>query len=71
MENIKVAVMRSSVDGVDRIILQGVSIFGKSWVQAKDSIIHNTASRLNNPNITWMGWFDEVDRPLEVVNVKI
>lgn len=71
MNNIKVAVMRSSIDGLDRIILQPVSIFGKSWVQAKESIIRNTASRLNNDNVTWMGWFDEVDRPLETINVKI
>ena len=70
MNEIKLAVMRTNVDGIDRIILQGVRVYGRCWVRARDQIVEDTAQRIGNRNVTWLGWFDEVDRPALVLNVK-
>ena len=69
-DKVKVAVMRATVDGIDRIILQPVAVFGHQWVRARDAIVNGTAERIQNRNVTWVGWFDEVDRPLRVLQLK-
>ena len=71
MDNIKVAAMRATIDGVDRIILQAVAVYGRQWVRAREHIVQDTAQRVGNPNVIWLGWFDEVDRPAATLNVKV
>ena len=71
MDNIKVAAMRATINGADRIILQVVAVYGRQWVRARESIVHDTAERIHNPNVIWLGWFDEVDRPAATLNVKV
>jgi len=70
MDNIKVAAMRATIDGADRIILQAVTVYGRQWVRAREDILQETAQRIHNSNVIWLGWFDEVDRPSKTLNVK-
>jgi hypothetical protein len=71
MDNIKVAVMRATVEGAERIILQSVVVYGRQWVRTREHIVQDTAKRVGNPNVIWLGWFDEVDHPAETLNIKV
>lgn len=69
-DKLKMAVMRATVDGVDRIIIQPVEVFGHQWVRARESILRSTAERIQDNNITWLGWFDEVENPPSILELK-